>query len=107
MTRLLTGLLIACTLFGQATNSPPAPLPQFEVASIKPAAPGQGGMFISPGPNGGLNVTNMPLKQFMGLAWRIQPYQISGGPAWIDSARYDVSAKPDHKPKQDELPLML
>jgi bla regulator protein blaR1 len=88
----------------QAAN---APLPQFEVASIKPAAPDQRGMFINTAPGGRLNITNMPLKEIMVLAWRIQPYQISGAPAWIGSTRYDISAKPDHAPKQDEVPLML
>ncbi len=38
------------------------------------------------------------------LAWRIQPFQVSGGPSWIESVHYDISAKPDHKPKQDESP---
>jgi uncharacterized protein (TIGR03435 family) len=83
------------------------PLPQFEVASVKPAAPGQRGYFIRPGANGGLDVTNMPLKEIMVLAWRIQPFQISGGPSWIESERYDIMAKPDHTPKLDERWLML
>jgi uncharacterized protein (TIGR03435 family) len=81
--------------------------PQFEVASIKPAAPDQRGMYIRNAPGGRLNINNMPLKEMIVLAWRIQPFQISGGPAWIESARYDISAKPDHAPKQDEVPLML
>ncbi len=84
-----------------------APLPQFEVASIKPAAPDQRGTFIRGGPGEKFNIANMPLKEIMILAWRVQPYQISGGPAWIASARYDISAKADHKPKPDEIPLML
>jgi bla regulator protein BlaR1 len=54
-----------------------------------------------------LNINNMPLKEMIVLAWSIQPFQISGGPAWIESLRYDISAKPDHKPKEDEESLML
>lgn len=37
----------------------------------------------------------------------VQPFQISGGPAWIDSARYDVSAKADGAAKMPELMQML
>lgn len=49
----------------------------------------------------------MPLKEIIRLVWHVQPYQVSGGPPWIESARYDISAKPDHKPKTGELSLML
>lgn len=81
--------------------------PEFEVASIKPAAPDARGMFIRPGPGGGLSITNMPLKEMIVIAYRIQPFQISGGPAWLDSAHYDITAKPEKRAKFDELQLML
>jgi uncharacterized protein (TIGR03435 family) len=58
-------------------------------------------------PGGRLDITNLPLKEMIIIAWRIQPFQITGGPAWIDSAHYDISAKPDHNPKEDEESLML
>jgi uncharacterized protein (TIGR03435 family) len=80
---------------------------EFEVASIKPAAPDARGMFIRPGPGGGVSITNMTLKEMIVLAWRVQPYQISGGPPWLDTIHYDVTAKPEAKPQQAEIPLML
>jgi len=93
---------------GQAqSQAPAAPTPQFDVASIKPSAPDQRGMRISSSPGGTLNITNLPLKEMIMIAWSVQPFQISGGPAWIESLRYDISAKPDHKPKEDEESLML
>jgi bla regulator protein blaR1 len=101
------GLLNAPAGRAQTPDTSNTPLPHFEVASIKPAAPDQRGQFIRPGANGGLNITNMPLKEMMIIAWRVQPFQISGGPSWIESQRYDISTKPDHKPKPDELWLML
>jgi uncharacterized protein (TIGR03435 family) len=79
----------------------------FEVASIKPAAPDEHRMFIGPGPGGGISVTNMTLKQMIHRAWRIMPFQISGGPAWIDSTRYNVVAKPEKKPAPEETTRML
>jgi uncharacterized protein (TIGR03435 family) len=81
--------------------------PEFEVASIKPAAPDARGMYIRTTPGGTLTITNMSLKEIMVLAWRVQPYQIEGGPAWISSAHFDISAKPENKPKDGDLPLML
>jgi hypothetical protein len=39
------------------------PSPSFEVASIKPAAPDARGMFIRPGPGGGVSITNISLKE--------------------------------------------
>jgi uncharacterized protein (TIGR03435 family) len=81
--------------------------PEFEVASVKPAAPDARGMFIRPGPGGGVSITNMTLKELIVIAYRIQRFQISGGPAWLDSVHYDIIAKPEAKPKQGEIPLML
>jgi uncharacterized protein (TIGR03435 family) len=43
----------------------------------------------------------------MALAWRVQAFQISGGPSWIDSVHYDVVAKPETRAKRDEIPLLL
>jgi uncharacterized protein (TIGR03435 family) len=96
-------LSVATGAFGQ----PAASGPQFEVASIKPSASGQPGMFIRTEPSGRVNVTNMPLKEMIVLAWRIQPFQISGGPGWFESARYDISAKPEDGAKRTDIPLML
>jgi uncharacterized protein (TIGR03435 family) len=84
-----------------------APKPQFEVASIKPSAPDQRGTFIRSAPGGRLNITNMPVKEMITLAWRIQPFQISGSPGWLDSVRFDISAKPEDGSKQSDLPTMF
>jgi uncharacterized protein (TIGR03435 family) len=81
--------------------------PRFEVASIKPAAPDQRGMFSQPGPGGGVTMTNMTLKELIVIAWRVQPFQILGGPAWIDSLHYDITPKPEKRPQPTELPVML
>ena len=80
---------------------------EFEVASIRPAGPDESRVFIGPGPGGGISVTNMTLKQMIQSAWHIMPVQISGGPAWIDSARYNVVAKSEKKPEPEESMRML
>jgi uncharacterized protein (TIGR03435 family) len=104
--RMLRALWVLLILSG-AAMAQSAARPEFEVASIKPAAPDARGMFIRGAPGGRFNITNMPLKEMIVIAWRLQPFQVSGGPAWMNSVRYDISAKPDHNPKPDELQLMI
>jgi uncharacterized protein (TIGR03435 family) len=83
--------------------------PQFEVASIRQAAPGSPAyrMGLTFVPGGRFTVTNYTLKELIELAWEIQPFRISGGPAWIDSVRYNVSAKADHDIEWKEATLMI
>lgn len=98
---------IVCLLMLLSLGANAQTKPEFEVASIKPAAPDARGTQIRPGPGGGITITNMTLKEMMTIAWRVQPFQVSGGPAWLDSTHYDVIAKPETKPRPTELPLML
>jgi uncharacterized protein (TIGR03435 family) len=81
--------------------------PQFEVASIKPAAPDARGTYIRNTGGGRVDISNMPLKELIVFAWRVQPYQITGGPAWVSSERFNVTAKTENTPKQGEMQLML
>ncbi len=76
-------LLAFPILFGQA----------FEAASVKPANPSRGiDVVISPG--GRLTATNCTLELLIQQAYNIDRYQLSGGPAWLTSDRYDVVATP-------------
>jgi uncharacterized protein (TIGR03435 family) len=69
------------------------PALSFEVASIKPH-PGVGNLVhIQPFPNGRLVVENFSLRLLMQTAFGVQSFQISGGPDWINSERYDIQAK--------------
>jgi uncharacterized protein (TIGR03435 family) len=80
--------------------------PEFEVASIKPAAPDARGTSVRPVGNG-ISITNMTLKEMITLAYRVQPFQVSGGPAWLDSVHYNVTAKSETAPKMEDVPLMI
>jgi uncharacterized protein (TIGR03435 family) len=100
----LTVTLLLFTAMAQAQqNSAPA----FEVATIKPAASDARGRFIQPGPGGGIRITNMTLKDMIEFAWQMQPFQLSGGPPWLDSVHYDIVAKPEAKTSFDEMRPML
>lgn len=82
-------VFIAITLFGQA----PPPVTAFEVATIKPNTSGDGriGIFIQPG--GRFSATNVTVKMLIQNAYGVRDFQISGGPSWIGSERFDITAK--------------
>jgi bla regulator protein BlaR1 len=115
--KLLLGAAALTTLAAPVTigllNAPPgraqtpAGAPSaFEVASIKPNKSGARGGQFSTEP-GGIVATNMPLRTFIKAAYGVQDYQLSGGPGWIDSERYDVAAKSEGAVLDDKLLLML
>jgi uncharacterized protein (TIGR03435 family) len=70
------------------------PRPSFEVASVKPGDPDnlRRGIFSEPG--GRLSVTNTTLRMLIGFAYDVRDHQISGGGNWLDSAKFNVDAKP-------------
>ena len=88
--------------FGQSTK----PL-EFEVASVKTNKTGQREGGISAIGGGRFRATNIPLKILLATAYDVNFEQISGGPDWLDSERYDVDAKPDRLATTQQIHLML
>jgi uncharacterized protein (TIGR03435 family) len=68
---------------------------KFAVASIRPADPNQEGARLGPIPGGGLRVNNWSLAGLITFAYNIRDFQLSGGPGWISSTRFDILAKPE------------
>lgn len=67
--------------------------PAFEVASVKPntsAGPNQ--IRVGMPGNGRFTINNMPLAELIRFAYELQPFQLTGGPDWINSQRFDVTA---------------
>ena len=87
------GLGLALATEAQA----PDPRPRFEVATIKPSA---GGNRSSMGMNrsGDFEATNMSVKSLVAEAYRVKTFEVDGGPGWIGSDTFDVSAKPTVDP---------
>jgi uncharacterized protein (TIGR03435 family) len=93
---------------------PPAPImptgakPEFIVATIKPSRPDA--------PRGGygfrgqdVTTTNVTVNWMIKLAYNMHAHQITGGPAWLDSAKYDMVGRPDTpgQPSRDQMKLMI
>ncbi len=86
----------------QEVQTPPAPWssprggePEFEVATIKPSDPAKccargwgrdGRRFMT---------QNMNLRYLIQWAWNLQAKQVTGGPPWIDDARFDIAGEID------------
>jgi uncharacterized protein (TIGR03435 family) len=83
--------------------------PGFEVASIKPSPPGPNNTITRFDPGGRFTAAGAPLKALMQAAYGVKDFQISGGPGWINSERYDVIAKPaaGANPSQEQLKPMI
>jgi uncharacterized protein (TIGR03435 family) len=71
--------------------------PSFEVATIKPSNPDTPGQAINVGRAGGNSFTtlNTPLFELIKFAYGLHGKQVTGGPSWIESDKFDILAKPD------------
>ena len=68
--------------------------PRYEVASIKPNK-SAGDMIRLTGRPDGFTGTNITLQMLIRNAYEVEDNQISGGPSWIESEKYDIEAKMD------------
>src|SRR5690242_21063180 len=68
--------------------------PPFEVTTIRPNRSGavQSAVFLQPGRFVAENAT---VKMLIAYAYAVKDFQISGGPSWIDSERFNIIAKED------------
>jgi uncharacterized protein (TIGR03435 family) len=78
-----------------ASQSAAPATPAFDVASVRPAAAGnseleRGGRRITPN---GFVATGVPLHALIQAAYGIKPFQLSGGPDWARTQRYDVQGR--------------
>jgi bla regulator protein blaR1 len=89
---IAVGLSIGPLVRAQVQQAP-GDRPSFEVASVKPntsAGPNQ--IRVGMPGNGRFNINNMPLAELIRFAYELQPFQLTGGPDWINSQRFDVTA---------------
>lgn len=94
---LLLIALLACPQAAaqMAIARPSAGNPEFEVVSIKPNRSGNQGSIMGPPRGDRFTYVNVTLQMLITVAYRVQNFQILGGPGWINSERYDVIAKFD------------
>jgi len=94
---------------------PPPPLrmaananPAFEVATIRPSDPARPGQIVT---LRGVEVitTNVTVHDLINLAYWLHPKQLTGGPGWTESEKYDMAGKPDApgQPNVDQMKMMI
>jgi uncharacterized protein (TIGR03435 family) len=67
--------------------------PAFEVASVKLNTSGDLRATMGVQPGGRFSAINVPARTIISYAYQLQEYQVVGGSAWLDSDRFDISAK--------------
>jgi uncharacterized protein (TIGR03435 family) len=99
--RIAGFLLVACIACAQTE-------PKFEVASIKPSNSADRRLTFIVQPGGRMAIANFTVKKLIQEAYGIKDFQISGGPGWIGSDFFDISAKPEIATTNfDQIKLML
>jgi uncharacterized protein (TIGR03435 family) len=81
--------------------------PQFDVASVKPNKSADNRVMIGMQPGGRFTATNVSARQLITNAYRVQPFQIVGGPSWIETDRFDIAAKGAGDVPPDQMQAML
>ena len=114
----VSGILNTPQMRAQSASTATAPVPSFEVASVKPSPPPdtaklaeevRAGRMMRFGPY--VNASRaeyiyMPLTDLIVIAYKVKPYQISG-PAWLPEKRFDIVAKMPDGASKDDAPQML
>ncbi|HLK69426.1 MAG TPA: TIGR03435 family protein [Bryobacteraceae bacterium] len=106
----MIALLGAVRIHAQpAVPSAPVASPlAFEVASIKPTPPEFSGSRASaPSSGNSLSLRGMSLREVIQLAYTLPSDLVSGGPGWIEGARYDIEARAEGKASQQQRLEML
>ena len=99
MRHLILSVFALAAIAAQASQSVEQE-PAFEVASVKAnKTDAPGGSFVLP--PGRLTATNIPLKVVITNAYQLSFFQVIGGPDWVSTDRFDITAKaPDGAPPE-------
>ena len=82
---------------------------EFEVATIKPSDPNRPGWGITVNRSGVFHTRNTTFNDLIKFAYDMHPKQVVGAPAWADSEKFDLEAKPDNPgmPTVKQMKMML
>ncbi len=100
---ILAATLVLCIARAFAQ---PAAAPAFEAASVKPSKEEAGSSSWNSRP-GYLAMHNQTLRALIGIAYQVKDRQLSGGPKWLDSDRFDIEARAAGPARDPQLLAML
>jgi len=90
MRQLMLGVCLAAGAVLVAAQQEPL---SFEVATIKLNKSGEPRQFIQRQPGGRVTVTNFPVRGLITFAYQLAQFQLTGGPSWTTTDRFDMVAK--------------
>jgi len=96
-----TTVLIALLLASAVPAGQQAPQRGFDVVSIKPSESSAIGGGLRFNPSGRVEWTGTTLRNLIRMAYQrfgFDPREVVGGPAWIDSERFDIIATAERPP---------
>ncbi len=105
-----TAFLIAIPATAQESPAALSVFDSFEVATIKPTPPDwAGGRFFRMQTANQFVARGYTLRVLISAAYNLNPKAVSGGPAWVDSERYDILARTpgEVRPNLDQQMAML
>ena len=109
---LLVSMLAAATLSAPirlaalAQGKQPT-TPAFEVASIKVNTSGSENFGFNARPGGLMVAINVTARQIVTYSYSMQNSRVEGGPDWLDTVRYDITAKSSDAATPDQMLLMF
>ena len=111
-TTLSIAAIVVLAAPAQAQSSAvPVGRPKFDVASIKPNKSGEQGTYLRLQPGGLYRAANVPLRALIASAYlnEFPPKGrlIFGGPGWIDSEHFDIEARAEGNPGNEQERLMV
>src|SRR3984885_909349 len=99
----ITGIVALCC---EITIAQMDTTPRFDAASIKRSAP-DSDTFMKAHPGGRIEISRATLKTLTAFAYRLEPFQVAGGAAWVRSEYFNVNTKAEGSPTEDGLFLMM
>ena len=110
--RALSSTLLLASALGMGPSFAQTPVPSFETASVKPNPAGPGSPMAVRAQNDRLTLVNVPGRQLVQMAFRVDADQIEGAPSWLVDEHFDVVARASSpfsatNPWQDMLRTLL
>ena len=104
---LATATAFAPIRLGALAQGKPVGQLAFEVASIKVNASGSENFGFNARPGGVMVAINVSARQVVTYAYSMQNSRVEGGPDWLDTVRYDITAKASEAATPDQMLLMF
>jgi uncharacterized protein (TIGR03435 family) len=108
--RIIAGVGLWLFLPGGGFGQAPTAKPEFEVADIRQNKSNDTAIYERVLPDGEISARNIPMKEFLKFAYfahDVRDEQIAGGPAWLNSDRFDTVGKATPGTPDETIRLML